>query len=182
VEFWLTTDRLALERFSATDLDWLAALHADPDVMRHVGGPHSREQVSAVLENRILGYYDEHPGLGTWKTIERSTGAPIGLHLLNNIQGETLMQVGYFLHKNAWGKGYGTEMARALVRYGFVDLKLPQITAMTGLDNLASQRVLLKSGLRRNGTRAFTHPAYAAHGPQAWFERDAREWLAEQSL
>jgi ribosomal-protein-alanine N-acetyltransferase len=149
-------------------------------VMRYVGGPMSRERVAVVLENRILRYYDEHPGLGAWKTIERSTGTPVGLHLLNTIQGESIIQVGYFLQKNAWGKGYGTEMTRALVRYGFVDLKLPHIGGMTALDNDASQRVLMKCGLRRNGTRSFPHPAYAAHGPQAWFERDAVDWLAER--
>jgi ribosomal-protein-alanine N-acetyltransferase len=89
------------------------------------------------------------------------------------------VQVGFFLVKSAWG--FGSEMATALVRYGFVDLSLPQIVAIAALDNHASQRVLQKSGLRRSGERAFPHPAYAAMGSMAWFERDAADWLQEHA-
>jgi RimJ/RimL family protein N-acetyltransferase len=49
---------------------------------------------------------------------------------------------------------------------------------MANLGNIASQRVLEKIGLERRGERAFSHPAYAAEGPMAWFERDAQAWLA----
>ena len=82
----------------------------------------------------------------------------------------------------AWGKGFGTEMAAAVLRYGFLDLKLPRIAGMANLENLASQRVLLKIGLERRGERAFAHPDYAAEGPMAWFERDAADWRAERGL
>ena len=53
-------------------------------------------------------------------------------------------------------------------------MRLPRYPSIDG----ASQRVLLKAGLHRNGERAFAHPAYAPQGPLAWFERDAGEWLA----
>lgn len=71
-------------------------------------------------------------------------------------------------------------MAKALVRYGFLDLGLPRIVAITDLDHAASQHVLRKAGLRRNGERAFAHPAYADQGPLAWFERDAADWSGAQ--
>jgi RimJ/RimL family protein N-acetyltransferase len=73
-------------------------------------------------------------------------------------------------------------MARALLRYGFVDLGLPHIAAMTERDNFASQHVLTKIGLRRNGERAFPHPNYAHAGLMPWFEREAADWIAEQGL
>jgi RimJ/RimL family protein N-acetyltransferase len=133
-----------------------------------------------MLAERILRYYDEHPGLGMWVTVERATGTSLGFHLLNHIRGESIIQVGYTLAKPAWGRGYATEMAAAVLRYGFVDLNLPRIVGMANLENVASQRVLLKIGLERNGERAFPHPDYAAEGPMAWFERDAAEWLAER--
>jgi hypothetical protein len=50
---------------------------------------------------------------------------------------------------------------------------------MANLDNVASQNVLRKIGLERRGERAFPHPAYAAEGPLAWFEREADAWLAD---
>ena len=65
-----------------------------------------------------------------------------------------------------------------ILRYGFVALALPRLVGIASLGNVASQRVLTKIGLRRNGERAFPHPAYAAEGPMAWFERDRDEWLA----
>jgi RimJ/RimL family protein N-acetyltransferase len=178
--FWLTTERLGLRRCTAGDADWFAALYRDENVTRYLGGTKTREQSDELLRRRILDYYAQHPGLGIWMTVERATGEPVGFHLLNHIQGETeYIQVGFALLEQAWGRGYGTEMAAAVVRYGFVDRQLPRIVGMADLRNLASQRVLHKVGLRRNGERAFPHPAYAAAGPMAWFERDADDWLAE---
>ena len=179
-EYWLQTERLALRRFTPDDYDWLVALYDDADVMRYGGGVKTPEQVKMVMQERILDYYDARPGLGVWQTVERATGMPVGFHVLNNIHGESLIQVGYFLLRPAWGRGFATEMARALLRYGFVDLRLPHIAGMTEQGNLASQHVLTKIGLRRNGDRVFPHPAYAHAGAMAWFERDAAEWIAEQ--
>ncbi len=173
------SERLALRRFTPDDLDLLDTLNSDAEVMRHLGGVKSRADSETMLRNRILAYYDEHPRLGIWATLEKSSGACIGLHLLNHIQGETFIQVGYLLFPAYWGCGYATEMSVALLRYGFIELGLPQIVGITDLGNLGSQRVLEKSGLRRNGERAFAHPAYVKAGPLAWFERDAADWLAD---
>ena len=176
---WLETERLALRHFTNADLDWLADLYADPDVTRYLGGTRTRAHVEDMLRTRALEYYDAHPGLGIWTTVERATGQAVGFHLLNHIQGESIVQVGFSLAKPAWGRGYATEMAAALLRYGFVDLELDRITGIASLGNVASQRVLEKIGLHRRGERAFPHPAYAAEGPMAWFERDAAGWRAE---
>jgi [ribosomal protein S5]-alanine N-acetyltransferase len=131
---------------------------------------------------RILRYYASHPGLGIWATHDRATGECLGMHLLNHIQGETDIQVGYVLFQHAWGRGVATEMTRALLNYGFHDLRLPQIVAITDLANVASQRVLTKAGMTRRGERAFAHPAYAAQGPLAWFECNQSEWRDESAL
>lgn len=177
--YWLTTERLALRRFAAADLDWLAELYSDRDVTRYLGGVKDRANTEELLNTRILQYYDEHLGLGVWMTVERATGTRLGFHLLNHIRGESIIQIGFALAKPAWGKGFGTEMASAVLRYGFVDLKLPRIAGMASLQNRASQRVLLKIGLERRGERAFPHPDYASEGPMAWFECDAADWHAE---
>jgi ribosomal-protein-alanine N-acetyltransferase len=176
-DWWLTTERLALRRMTERDLDWLTALHADSDVTRYLGGTKTRAQVEELMRTRILDYYDAHPGLGVWVTVERASRQPVGFHLINNIQGETILQVGYGLSKAAWGRGYATEMAAALIRYGFVDLGLDRIAGIASLDNLASLHVLEKIGLERRGERAFPHPAYSAMGPMAWFEREREAWL-----
>ena len=173
------SERLALRPFTTDDLDLLDRMNSDPEVMQYVGGTKTREETQIVLRDRILAYYDQNPGLGIWATIERSSGACIGMHLLNHIQGETFIQVGYVLFREYWDRGYATEMSVALLRYGFSGLGLERIVGITDPGNLGSQHVLEKSGLRRNGERAFAHPAYAKSGPLAWFERDAADWLAD---
>lgn len=177
----LTTERLVLRRFTRDDLEWLVAFYTDGEVTRYLGGPLHRAAVTELLETRVLRYYDEHPGFGIWQTIERATDRPVGFHLLNHIQGETIVQVGYSLLRSAWRKGYATEMAREVMRYGFVDLRLPRIAAVANLANIASHSVLLKIGLERRGSRVFPHPAYAAQGPMAFFEIEAKPWLARSA-
>ena len=172
----LVTDRLSLRRFTLADLDLLDRLASDPRVMEFLGGVKGRAATETMLRVRILEYYDRHPGLGIWATVERATGECVGFHVLNHIQGETDIQVGYALFADAWGKGYATEMTMGLLRYGFGRLRLPVIVAITNLANTPSQQVLLKAGLRRNGERLFAHAAYADQGPMAWFEADRDAW------
>ncbi len=176
----LLTGRLSLRRFSLDDLDTLDRLGSDPRVTEFLGGVKSRSATEAMLRTRILEYYGQHPGLGIWATVERASGQCIGFHVLNHIQGETDIQVGYALFTDAWGKGYATEMTRRLLRYGFETRRLPVIAAITSLGNTKSQHVLLKAGLRRIGERLLTHAAYADEGPMAWFEADRDAWLARQ--
>jgi [ribosomal protein S5]-alanine N-acetyltransferase len=157
-------------------------LYGDPVVTRHLGGVKDRRQVEAFFDERILRYYDQHPGLGMWITVERATGTSVGFHLLNHIRGESIIQVGFTLAPAAWGKGFATEMAAAVLRYGFVELQLPRIAGMATLQNLASQRVLTKIGLERKGERAFSHPDYAAAGPMAWFEGESQTIEGSKNL
>src|SRR5262249_58916583 len=157
---WLTTDRLSLRRFTAADLEWLAELYSDREVTRYLGGVKSRSEIESFLNVRILRYYDDHPGLGIWMTVERASGTGVGFHLLNHIRGEPIIQVGFVLARAAWRTGFATEMAGAVLRYGFVELNLPRIAAIASLRNHASQRVLEKIGLERRGERAFVHPDY----------------------
>lgn len=176
----LRSERLVLRRFTQADLPLLVELNADLAVMRWLGGVMTPDQSAEWLHGRILCYYEENPGLGIWATTLRDSGECIGFHLLNNIHGETIIQVGYRLFPQHWGSGYATEMTVALLDYGYSRLGLQSIAAITALENHASQRVLLKSGLPRLADRGFPHPAYAPYGPMAYFERSASDWLAAQ--
>jgi len=175
----LGSERLLLRRFTLADLPLLTELNADPDVMRYLGGIRTPQQTRKLLETRILDYYLANPGLGIWATLLRDSGECIGLHLLNQMHGEDLIQVGYRLFSRYWGRGYATEMSVALLRYGYSQLQLPSIVAIADLSNRASQQVLLKAGLRWHGERSFQHPVYAGSGPLAFFERAAQDWLNE---
>ncbi len=160
----------------------MARLLGDAEVTRHLGGVKDRAAADVTLRTRALDYYDQHPGLGMWATAEKATGRVVGFHVLNHIHGETDIQVGYALFQDAWGKGYATEMSVRLLRYGFEDLGLSTICAITNLDNTASQRVLLKAGLVRRGERTFSHPALADQGPMAWFEAEPATWRVAERV
>jgi RimJ/RimL family protein N-acetyltransferase len=59
--------------------------------------------------------------------------------------------IGYEIAPRYWGKGYATEAARAMVAFGFGELRLHRIWARCVADNVASYRVLEKVGMRREG-------------------------------
>lgn len=178
---WLETGRLALHAFTPYDEPWFAELYADDRVARFIGGVKTRDQAGELFRSRVLAYYAEHLGFGIWQTVERATGRPVGFHLLNHLRGESDIQVGYALVPDVWGRGYATEMALALLDYGFTRQRLPRIVAIANPPNVASQRVLVKIGLARKGDRTLADPFYAAQGPMAWFERDRDAWLAERA-
>lgn len=145
---WLTTRRLALHEIAAEHANELHELDSDPRVMRYIGNGRlsTREQVDDAIR-RIPRIYALYPGLGTWRATRRDGGEFIGWFALKYIPRTAEVEVGYRLRFPAWGRGYATEGARALVEYGFDDLGLYRIIGVTHPDNAASQRVLQKAGL-----------------------------------
>ena len=145
---WCCTKRLALSEITSADGNELHELDADPRVMRYIGsgGASTREQIDDALR-RIPRAYRLYPGLGTWRATRRDNGDFVGWFALKYIPGTTEIEVGYRLRHAAWGRGFATEGASALVRYGLEDLGLYRIVGITHPDNAASQRVLLKAGL-----------------------------------
>jgi RimJ/RimL family protein N-acetyltransferase len=148
----LDTERLTLREFHAGDAEKLYRLDSDPRVMRYigVGSVGTRASVAGALA-RATKYYRVYPGLGVWPAEERASGAFIGWFCLKYVPKTVEVEVGYRLLPEAWGRGYATEGARALVRHGFADLGLHRIIGLTHPDNVASQRVLQKAGLRAAG-------------------------------
>ena len=149
----LETERLILRRMSMKDLDKMARLNSDADVMRYIGDGTvwTRAQSEARIR-RILKVYEIFPGLGLWIGEEKVSRKFIGAYALIYIPKTTEVEVGYRLQKPAWGRGLATEGARALVRYGMFELGLDRIVGLTHPDNDASKHVLMKAGLQPCGT------------------------------
>jgi ribosomal-protein-alanine N-acetyltransferase len=144
--------RLALREFVREDVDALLALDTDPAVMRYIGdgSTASRADVEAAIE-RVLRRYAEHPGTGVWHVTRRDDGRFVGWVSLKHAGESPDIEVGYRLVPQAWGQGFATELAGAMLQRGFGDLGLPRIIGVTHPDNIASQRVLMKAGLRDEG-------------------------------
>ena len=149
---WLETLRLEFRPFAGGDFDELYRLDSDPRVMKYIadGKPASREAVAKRLQ-RFLRYPVLYPDLGVWRASRRDNGAYIGWFALNYAGKTADVEVGYRLLPAAWGRGFATEGARALVDYGFDDLGLQRIIGVTHPGNKASQRVLMKVGLTDQG-------------------------------
>jgi RimJ/RimL family protein N-acetyltransferase len=144
----LETGRLTLRQFTETDVDNLFDLNSDPEVMRHLNGgkPASREQIRDEIIPFHLGVYERFPGFGTWAAQAGPTGEFLGWFHFRVVEGQGI-DLGYRLHRRAWGKGYATEGSRALISKGFTSLGVERVFAHTMAVNLASRRVLEKSGL-----------------------------------
>ena len=148
---FLETERLLLRRFTHDDVDNLYNLDGDPEVMRYITGGAStpREEIERVDLPAFMSYYDRFDGYGFWAAIDKSTNQFLGWFHLRPQEGDSVDQpeLGYRLRREVWGMGYATEGARALIRKGFTDLGADRVVATAFRNNLASRRVMEKSGM-----------------------------------
>jgi RimJ/RimL family protein N-acetyltransferase len=153
---FLETERLVLRRFTAADVDLLVELDSDPDVTHFVTGGEAtpRDVVQDDLLPGYLRYYERYPGFGFWAAVQKAApaGARRGVSRLVPLppaagQSDDV-ELGYRLRRAAWGHGYATEGARALIRKGFTEFGVQRVVASTMSVNVASWRVKEKAGLR----------------------------------
>ena len=169
MDVFLETERLVLRQFTADDADVLVELDGDPDVMHYVTGGRltPRDEIENDVLPAFLDYQTRDAGFGFWAAIEKSTGRFVGwFHFRaakDSPPGE--IELGYRLLKSAWGRGYATEGARALVDKGFAELGVERVVASTMVVNVASRRVMEKAGLRF--VRVFHEPwPYSIEGEE----------------
>ena len=134
----METARLRLRPLTPDDLEHLIALHGDPQVMGFISGTGEPRD---VVETRSL---PDLPARRTWLLFEGETF--VGWASLR-VEGDEA-ELGYRLVRAAWGRGYASEAARALVDLGFRDLGLRRIWAQTMAVNTGSRRVMEAAGLR----------------------------------
>ncbi len=163
MNIFLETERLILRQFTEADAELLFQLDSDPEVTRFTklgdrsGTPTPYNEIQNEFLPKVLRYYQEYPGYGFWVAIEKLSNKFIGwFHFrpgLDSYMGATLygvndIELGYRLQRKMWGKGYGTEGAKALIRKGFFELETQQVVASALLANKASIRVMEKVGLK----------------------------------
>ncbi|HWS54764.1 MAG TPA: GNAT family N-acetyltransferase [Pyrinomonadaceae bacterium] len=144
----LETSRLRLRPFTAEDVVPLAAVTADPDVMRYIGDgqPLTFEETARNLTTIIDTFHLR--GYGRWALIEKSGGALLGYCGLARPRESPGIELVYLMARRAWGRGLATEASRACLRYGFEELGLERIYALTMPGNLRSRRVLERVGMK----------------------------------
>ena len=138
------TDRLSLRPAAPGDRDDLIALERDPEVMRFING--GRPTPDDGIDSAVGFRMPRGGEPGVWTAVESATQAFVGWFSLRPRDGE-VAELGYRLRREAWGRGFGSEGARALVREGFAEMYVDRIVATAMAVNHASRRVMEKAGL-----------------------------------
>ncbi|HEY3281292.1 MAG TPA: GNAT family N-acetyltransferase [Armatimonadota bacterium] len=149
----LETDRLLLRPYQESDWASLRELDTDPEVRRYLGGATlSEEQTRDKLHQALAEARAEPPLRHDFAVLLKGTECFIGVCFLASLRPELgQAEVGYAISRRHWGQGYGGEAVRAVLGYGFDQLKLRRIWAQCGTENIGSWRVLEKLGMRREG-------------------------------
>ena len=146
------TERLYVRHFQPDDLDVFAALCIDPVVMRYVGDGETlpREMVSHWIDVCQQKYANR--GYGTSAVFEKAGDTFIGYCGVVRAPENDFDELIYVFNVAAWGKGYATEVGRAMLRYVFNISTLDHIYATIYPENLASIKVIEKIGVRFDHT------------------------------
>jgi RimJ/RimL family protein N-acetyltransferase len=157
----LTTERLVLRPYVREDRDAVVALLTNPEVMRFIGdGVMTMERALRVFE-KVFELY-EQGAWGLWAVDDAATGRLVGLaELKPRKTGD--WEIVYLFGADAWGKGYATEVGRALVRFGFERLGLARVAATVDYGNAVSRRVLEKLGMSQIGEESDEIGPYAVY-------------------
>jgi ribosomal-protein-alanine N-acetyltransferase len=141
----IETERLLLRMFRGDDLDNLAGMFNDPEVMRFVenGGLKSRDEAERAI-NSILKHWERHR-FGRWAAVDRGTQEFVGFGGLRSLSGTP--EVVYHLATAHWGKGLATELAHASLRFGFDEHCFDRIVAIAKPLNSGSIHVMEKLGM-----------------------------------
>lgn len=144
----INTHQLILRPFDPADAAPLQRIYRQEGVLRYFPNPEPPplERVERFLQAQAA-HWEEH-GYGNWAVVPRGQAEIAGWAGLWFISETGETEVGYLLGRDYWGKGYATEAARAAVADGFERCGLEQIIGLTHPENIASQRVLVKCGMR----------------------------------
>jgi RimJ/RimL family protein N-acetyltransferase len=142
----LETVRLVGRPISHEDFAVLSVLHHDPRVMATLGGIRSDEETRRFLDEKV-GHWERN-GFGMWMFFARDDSRFVGRGGLQRIEIEGVpeVEIGYTVRAEEHGRGFGTEMARALVEVDAPRHGLDDLVSFTLPTNTASQRVMEKAG------------------------------------
>lgn len=145
----LSTERLTMREWRLDDAPAAFEMYGDPEVVRFLGGDLPVADVDAQrawLLARAPRW--QEPGYDVWAVVERATERVIGTTMLKPIPGRLdRIEVGWHLARRVWGRGFATEAARAVVRYGFDARALSRIHALVVPENAASLAVVNRLGM-----------------------------------
>ena len=157
---WLRTERLLLRPWCDDDVAAFAMMSDDPAIMEFLR-PFPDFTACEAWAMRTRVHWDEH-GFGQWVVEVPGEAAFIGVVGLARISYEAhftpAVEIAWRLARAFWGRGYASEAAGTALNYGFGELGLEQIVAVTVPANQRSRRVMQRLGMARDPADDFDHP------------------------
>jgi len=146
----LTTNRLILRPFTPDDVGVMQTWASNLSNIRYMSfGPNTPEQSLNFINLTIKRAVEEPRRAHDFAVVLRETSAVIGSCGINIDGSDAMAELGWILHLDHHKKGYGTELAAELIRFGFEDLKLHRIYALCAAVNYGSYRVMERNNMRR---------------------------------
>jgi len=144
----LQTPRLLLREMDHGDLDFMAEMLGNPEVMRHYPKTEVRAGAAANIQRQMDRYAQW--GYGPWLVLSKETGQPLGrVGLLRQVvEGVEEVEVGYMIHRPFWRQGFAFEAAAACRDYVFHTLGRDRVISLIRPENLPSQAVARKMGMQ----------------------------------
>ena len=153
-EIEISTERIKLRLIELSDLNSIHKLHSLPetDEFNALGIPQNIEETKSVIEPWIAENKLDKIKSYTFAIENRMDKEFIGLFGLK-LGNEKYKrgEVWYKIHSDYWKKGYATESLKAVINFGFENLKLHRIEAGCAVENIGSFKVLEKAGMIREG-------------------------------
>ncbi|VAV83190.1 hypothetical protein MNBD_BACTEROID02-1539 [hydrothermal vent metagenome] len=156
MKIYIETERLILREILPTDVKGMFELDSDTEVHKYLGEkPIQTKQQATDAILFIRKQYRDY-GIGRFAAIEKLSGEFIGWSGLKFNTGEKevlngkrdFYDIGYRFIPRYWGKGYATESSFAALNYGFKELNLDLIVGAAEIENVASNKILQKIGLK----------------------------------
>lgn len=152
------TERLILRPFAYSDWQDFYQIVSNPENLSFIF-PYQASKEEA--QNLLVSLFMEQP-LGKWAIVEKESQAVIGAIAFEKWLAETAQaEIGYFIRKDRWQKGYATEALQNLVYLSTYALALSELVIVAHAENTASQRVAEKAGFQLfrqyKGSDRYTH-------------------------
>ncbi len=166
----IRTDKLNLEPFTQRDLQFAHALFGDEENSRFLLRDHNLAgEDSIVFELELKKYEPESHNEFAYTVALSSTETKIGVCVLVLDDNGCEAELGWAIHKDYWGQGFGTQTAHALLEFGFNRLNLRRIYAVCDSANTASYRVMEKNGMRREGHFIKSRPSHGDYRDELYY-------------
>ena len=163
----LVTERLVLRAFEPRDVAPHLASSQDPEVQRYLGGVKDPYEAFATLATHA-GHWALR-GYGSWAVERRADGEYLGRVGLWNPETWPDVEIGWRMHRAAWGNGYATEAARAALGWVWTTQPFDHLISIIHPDNLPSQRLAARLGHENTGM--FEVPSIGIAAQRWWIER-----------